>query len=377
MSELIAANASHIDFRKHLLATVSLLAFASVVTPPAAHAGDTGHPTVWIEFGGQAEFTRGTSSSFNAPFMDVNAESKAFDPVSPLDVQKMPRFSFGEEGKISIQPQHSDWIFSAALRYGRAGAKRYVHQQTRGFPIPTTAPMFIGVRGLAPQHYMSGNVSYAEYRERQSESHLVLDFQAGKDVGLGLFGKDSTSVFSAGVRMARLSSSEAANQRARPDVRGSNFVSFFKYKTFYHRYSLSGSSERSFRGVGPSVSWNGSAPLAGNPGEGELAIDWGANAAVLFGRQKMQANFHTTGFHNFSHLSSYDHSASPARSRSVIVPNVGGSMAVSYRFEAAKLDVGYRADLFFNAMDTGMDTRQTSNVLFHGPFATLSIGLGG
>jgi hypothetical protein len=122
---------------------------------------------------------------------------------------------------------------------------------------------------------------------------------------------------------------------------------------------------------------NSSAPVFGNPDAGELAVDWGVDAAVLFGKQKMQAHHHTTEFHDSGHLSPYNRSANPARSRSVIVPNVGGSFAIAYRFEAAKLDLGYRADLFFNAMDTGIDTRQTSNVLFHGPFATLSIGLGG
>jgi hypothetical protein len=38
---------------------------------------------------------------------------------------------------------------------------------------------------------------------------------------------------------------------------------------------------------------------------------------------------------------------------------------------------GYRADFFFGAMDGGIDTRNTSTVSFHGPFATISIGLGG
>ncbi len=388
MSELIATRTNYTDFRKHLLATVSVLTFASLATVPVVQASEADRPTVWIELGGQAEFNRGTSSPFTAPFMVNQANSGAFDPVSPLDVQKTPRFSFGEEGKISIQPKHSDWIFSASLRYGRSGTNRYIHQQTKGFPLPTNSPMFRGTgpSGRPPQHYMTGEVSYAEYRERQSESHLVLDFQAGKDVGLGLFGNDSTSIFSAGVRMARISSSAAPNQRMRPDMSGTNFVQAAKYHRFYHHYALSGYSERSFRGIGPSVSWNGSASISGNTEAGQLGVDWNANAALLFGRQKMRAHHSTSGFHK-SLLPgqfpasvvkfAYSTSASPARSRSVIVPNIGGSFAVAYRFDNAKLDLGYRADLFFNAMDTGMDARKTSNVLYHGPFATLSIGLGG
>jgi hypothetical protein len=37
----------------------------------------------------------------------------------------------------------------------------------------------------------------------------------------------------------------------------------------------------------------------------------------------------------------------------------------------------YRADFFFGAMDGGIDTAKKENVGFYGPFATISIGLGG
>jgi len=38
---------------------------------------------------------------------------------------------------------------------------------------------------------------------------------------------------------------------------------------------------------------------------------------------------------------------------------------------------GYRADIFFGAMDSGWDTRSTKNLSFYGPFASVAIGLGG
>ncbi len=65
------------------------------------------------------------------------------------------------------------------------------------------------------------------------------------------------------------------------------------------------------------------------------------------------------------------------RSRSVVVPNVGGQAAVSFRHGPARVSFGYRADFFFGAMDGGIDTRKTYNRDFYGPFATVSIGLGG
>jgi hypothetical protein len=64
------------------------------------------------------------------------------------------------------------------------------------------------------------------------------------------------------------------------------------------------------------------------------------------------------------------------RSRMVVIPNIGGFAALSYRFPNAKLSAGYRADFFFGARDSGFETRSTADVGFHGPFATISIGLG-
>jgi hypothetical protein len=65
------------------------------------------------------------------------------------------------------------------------------------------------------------------------------------------------------------------------------------------------------------------------------------------------------------------------RSRSVVVPNVGGFVGMSLRFPNAKVSLGYRIDAFFGAMDGGIDTRKTYDRDFYGPFATISIGLGG
>jgi len=61
----------------------------------------------------------------------------------------------------------------------------------------------------------------------------------------------------------------------------------------------------------------------------------------------------------------------------VIVPNIGGFAGLSLRFPNAKVSFGYRADAFFGAMDGGIDARKTYDRDFYGPFATISIGLGG
>ncbi len=65
------------------------------------------------------------------------------------------------------------------------------------------------------------------------------------------------------------------------------------------------------------------------------------------------------------------------RVRSVTVPNFGGFAGLSFRYVDAKNSIGYRADFFLGAMDGGIDIARTENRGFYGPFASISIGLGG
>ena len=65
------------------------------------------------------------------------------------------------------------------------------------------------------------------------------------------------------------------------------------------------------------------------------------------------------------------------RSHSVAIPNIGGLLGISLKFPNAKVSVGYHADLFFGAMDGGIDSRKSYDRNFYGPFASVSIGLGG
>ena len=89
--------------------------------------------------------------------------------------------------------------------------------------------------------------------------------------------------------------------------------------------------------------------------------------------------YHATGgpFSLNKHTSQY---ANPPvdlnRSQTVSVPNVGGFAGITFRYVDAKVSFGYRADLFFNAIDGGIDTRKSENRSFFGPFASLNVGIG-
>ena len=209
--------------------------------------------------------------------------------------------------------------------------------------------------------------AFANAIAKNSERHEVLDFKVGKDVGLGLFG-NGTSVFSAGLRYAQFKSNMNVQMASQPT----------NAPYGYNRYTVSFAAERSFTGIGPSLSWDASAPFAGRPETGLISFDWGVNAALLFGRQKLNARHETKGARGYGvgYVTGYDHTASPARSKSVSVPNLGGFAGLSVRYAAAKFSFGYRADMFFGAVDAGIDTAKKEDRGFYGPFASISFGLG-
>lgn len=118
--------------------------------------------------------------------------------------------------------------------------------------------------------------------------------------------------------------------------------------------------------------------------EDGITFDWGVAAALLFGRQKasishstMETKFNKYQF-NYPNEVVYHLTTPPiSRHRSIVVPNVGGFAGISFRRANAKVSFGYRGDFFFGAMDGGIEMRKSEDMSFHGPFASVSIGLGG
>ncbi len=395
MSELIHFNDNSATIRWKLLTGASAMALVGyIASANLAKADDAGRPTLWIELGGQMEQMQGLYTPFTAPFMSAptpqagiyhgNSLFKLFADQPdvyqgdlPGAAQRPSRFAFGGEGKITFQPEDSDWVFSAGIRYGRSHSKRHTHHQTAG---QTVAVYAIG--GAVYLTYIYTNAeAFLDADAPSSEHHMVLDFSVGKDVGIGLLGRDGSSNINAGVRVFDLAESSRLTIYARPAV--SITYKAPKYllpRPKFDQYAMTAHAERSFRGIGPSLSWNASSAIAGNKQDGELMLDWGVNAALLFGRQKAKTAHSTTGTRFFSNHyvgALYpSRSAHDTRSRRITVPNIGGSVGLSLKWNNAKVSVGYRVDTFLKAMDTGIDARKTSNLTLNGPYASISIGLG-
>ena len=384
MSELIDARRNRNDFRRQLLTTVSGTAFLMLsfggISAKAAD-GDKDRPTIWIELGGQLQRIEGQGEQFSPPFVAAIAQAGF---TSPLKIEQPPHYSFGGEAKLSYEPEGSGWIFSASALYGRSNGAKKVHQQS-GKTIP-----FYFTFGT---YRHSGTIyvtRYADTKVSHSESHAVVDFQAGKDIGIGVLGGGGQAVLNFGVRFAQFSAKSNSQLKADPDAAAASKYAPPIHKSLpllHHQHSFAGTgfSSRSFRGVGPSLAWNGSAALLGNPQNSEVTLDLGANAAILFGRQKVNTGHQTHGTYTKNSLlhrtpyftSHYQRSgpSNPSRRKSVMVPNFGGFAGLSLKFPNAKVSMGYRADFFFGAVDGGNDTRVSKTLGFYGPYAALSVGL--
>lgn len=372
MSELIISATAANNFRQRLLGGACIVVMLGVIALPA-QAEDK--PTVWIELGGQLERVDGGQEAYIPPFL---SPPLPFMTVSPGSAERAPRYSFGGEGKVSFEPAGSDWSVVAAVRFGRSNNKRHTHETQYVKRPPSNI--------FGELHYTVPTRSdFSDIVSKTQQSHLIADFQVGKDVGFGLFGRGGSSQLHAGIRFAQFTSKSNATIHAMPDLQYYGYRDFPSLNIYFpaarfHNKNATGTADRSFSGLGPSVSWDASASIAGDPEAGEVTFDWGLNAAVLFGRQKARGEHHTSTVYGHKYYVSYvvpqtETTIPHSRKKSVVVPNVGGFAGLSLKFANAKVSMGYRADFFFGALDGGIDARKTYDRNFYGPFATISIGL--
>jgi iron complex outermembrane receptor protein len=403
MSELIQKNDNRTTIRWKLLTGASALVLTAYVSSAGlAQAEDASQPQLWIELGGQLNRQQASLEPYAPPFAAMTPS--IFAP--PQNSETPPAYGFDETAAMTFQPKGSDWLFSASIRYGRASGNKHVRQQSYPGSYAHYSKQ-LWERNFQQHHAGSAltfmlstppiAARFSDLRAKQSEIHTIVDFQAGKDVGLGLFGGNASSSLDVGIRFAQFTSRSRVALDENPDwgfvtgIYKHNFT--VKYVTRqevyqpYHSFSGKFQADRDFHGIGPSLTWNSSVPFAGNSQDGELTLDWGVNGSVLFGRQRVKMSHQTTGrYHvrgNTRHhntpglITTYQNPATPhTRSRNVTVPNVGGSVGLSWKLQNFKMSLGYRADFFFNAIDGGIDARKSENRAFYGPYASISIGLG-
>jgi len=347
-------------------------------------------PQVWLTLGGGFTQLADGWQKFDPAFDSLIPSGLP----SPVRAEKSPSGSFDLEGQLSFQPEDSDWVLKAGVRYGRSSTKKVIH---KSLPVKTAEqivlpPFFAKYLGLpttvnctllpdafsGPCPATAGNREFVDATAQTHEDHVMLDFTLGRDVGLGSAGKGTVG---AGVRIAQFDTHTSAEFNVDPSVVFPSPLPF-KYADIHHDiYDGKTQEVRSFHGIGPELTWDAEHPIWGSDENSDLAIDWGLNASVLFGRQKANVDhqtYHCRAIGIKTNLQcAYTTSLAKTykRSRNVAVPNLGGYLGASVRYQNAKIKLGYRADWFSNVIDGGQEVHKDSDRSFYGPYLKVSVGL--
>ena len=295
--------------RRALLTTVSAAALVFAVNNQAT--AQTASPTWWASVEGQYNWVDGDALSI----------VEDFPGTSPLGFGLESKDGWAGKLHFGGMLDH-DWSASVGVRYGKANGKSADDFVTSPFSA-------------------SGNGDY-------DESHLVVDLEIGRNVGLG--SRANARIFG-GLRFAKFDG----------DGEGDFYSNFNAAETEI-------STSQRFSGVGPRLGIDAAIPLTQN-----LRADLGVAGALLYGKRKMDVDgSYYSGF-------GPDGDFSNSSSKSAWVPNVEASVALTYLLGAnASISAGYKAEQFWNIMPTAdINTHSTDSGsddrLIHGPFVRLTI----
>ncbi len=160
MSELINTHDNRATIRWKLLTGASALALAAYVSSgDIAKAEDASRPLIWLELDGQFATQKNDLEVYSPPFF----ANSPFDGVSSLAYEKTRPYIWDKSGKISFQPQGSDWVVSASIRYGKSG-----RAEKSLYITPNPVVEFYGQEKVYR--------AYQDSELRSSESHTIIDF---------------------------------------------------------------------------------------------------------------------------------------------------------------------------------------------------------
>ncbi|WP_136657864.1 Lpg1974 family pore-forming outer membrane protein [Nitratireductor sp. XY-223] len=284
-------------FRVVLLSTVSAVALVALVE------GDTVAQerisSWWLEFGGMYDF------------WDASDANQYF--ILPGNTVK-PGDGFHISGEVGAYIGDTPWYATLGGKWGKSQDE--------------TASFYSGA------FTTGGSVE-------SSEEHAVVDFQVGRDVGLGILGLPEGALkANAGVRYTYFKGSES----------GIGTYSGFGTGPI--------GNTRKFSGLGPRIGIEGSVPLQ----DSKFAVDFSAGGAILFGKQKTSINsdvsFATYAF---------------TRRDTKAVPNVDAFLGISFNDANFSVSAGYSVDAYFGMVDAGYFTNVDSDRIFHGPSVKLKV----
>ena len=296
------------EFRVTLLAGVAASALAAASPMAAAQSKPAG---VFLEVEGQLTFG---ASDFDLGVSPVTLNATSTDEGN------------GAGGAVTLgYVMSSGW--STSLRYRRSNTDHVFGQQSPPLygNLPAYLPLPIGRAEVSAQYH-------------------ALDFEVGKDFGLGT----GTAQLFGGIKYAQYDRHIEAPLAGYP---GYGFL-----------------MRHEFEGVGPRIGIRGSIPVASG-----VSLVGSTAIAALFGEAQFSDALTAGG------ASLFPFSATDDRTVAALDAEAG----LSFSLGSASLTVGYRIDTMFNALDT--DQRfglfqigsRDDDVVQHGVFGRLTMPLGG
>ena len=378
-----------------------------------------GRPYMFTVEGGAQGQRVDTPGTAIMPYADVFTGK--LDPTRPqgddLD------WTTGGQMRVTYRPEGSAWTLSGGVRYGRVGNStgRQRQEEVTGDAVcrfktseayspyvpgvdlgfigklscdPNYGPVTKDIPSLGskyfPNRYNSNYVIAPTNRLSTStdrrEDHLIVDFDVGKDMGLGVLGTHGSSV-RAGLRYADFKSTIAGDMRAVPDVMMPT-DGWAKYNTTFHQYAASFAAEREFKGAGPTLSWEASRSVLGGQETGHWDVDWSIAGGALYGKQKtsisgtqgsdyFNAKYPTKDFILSGLQPPAQAPFAMRRTKSVLAPVLDLSLGLSFEVPGVKLSTGYRWERYFNVLDAGFTSHESYDRTLDGPYFKVAVGFGG
>jgi hypothetical protein len=294
--------------RRYLLGTAS--GAALIGTAPFAQA-DTNIDHIYLDVSGQYSLTGGhtdwgfSGHGFGEPQINVK---NGFDTRADLALQS------------------GNWYLTLSANFGRTGGSK---------------------ASISQDAYYSSKYSFTHFHRdgvaKHNESHTVVDFTLGKDVGLGMMDLEGSSIVSLGVRYMHFVA------RTRSHLNYSTFSTFLG-SSFFTSTSFNRQLDRQFVGWGPVITWKAKAPISP-----EFSFSWGLTAAAVIGGR------------------SFEIDGVKLRHNEIISPQVGGYVGLNWQMPDSPFDltIGYRGDGYFDIVDKGFATVHHADRIIHGPFAQI------
>jgi hypothetical protein len=368
---------------RNLLAGVSAAAVATGLGNVDARAEDADHRH-------RLEIGLGISR------LQIEAPNQTFEPfwaddwddthfALPLSVQNKDQDDgFGTELWFTFRPQGGPWAASGGARFGRTSMSEWA-QETEGdrpeipkYPGSTYSPTI-------PEF-----PEFVSVQAKSSEKYRIVNFEVGKDVGIGAWGEGGESHVAVGLRYAHFESHSEATLDGMPNRYDPPYrIGYPPHNT--DLFEADFRAEREFEGWGPSVSWKASKRLFGSDRAGHVALDWALGGGVLFGKQETEVDYDAASRYyvwpvfglsadrpgrNNPQSEELD-AASHDRSEDVTVPFVDLDLGLSYKLEQLRVSLGYHFEEYFDAIDGGVDEQREYDRTYHGPYLRISVGLFG